>query len=62
LRANVRLGLNSLTVTNTLAYYYTRLIMVVKMTVVQAPGARTIKLFTRVLTYRNKLECLSLLP
>jgi hypothetical protein len=47
--------------TNTLAYYYTKLIVTVKSFIVQALGVNAIKLFSSSIKLQiNKLECLSL--
>ncbi len=51
LPTNIRLGLQSIKVANTLAYYDTAIITAVKSIIVHAPGACTIKdmyvLFTK---------------
>ena len=49
LPTNIRLGLQSIKVANTLAYYDTAIITAIKSFIVQAPGASVKKLFTAVI-------------
>jgi hypothetical protein len=49
LPTNTRLKWKSMQVANTLAYYDTAIITVVKSFIVQAPGACTINLFTSII-------------
>ncbi len=49
LPTNIRLGLQSMQVANTLAYYDTAIFTAVKSFVVQAPGACIINLFTSII-------------